>query len=96
MSVTKGNVMLYLTTVAIYVSVFAFSLCFYSSKHGAKAIYFGFSALLIDIMAILAGFYAIWFSFMAYDSGLSTSWVLGTIVVGAVVSAMHLAKWVVR
>ena len=88
--------MLLLTAVTMYASVFAFSVCFYSSKHGAKAIYFGIEALLIDVMAIVAGIYAICFSLMAHDLGVGTSWVMGTILIGSVVSAMHLAKWIVR
>ena len=88
--------MLYLTTIAIYTSVFLFSLIFYSTRMGARALYGGAGALTIDILAILAGAYAIYFSNLSYVKGVGTLWVVPAVAIGSVVSAMHLAKWIVR
>lgn len=88
--------MLYLLTAIVYVSIFLFSLLFYSTQLGERAIYYGLSALVIDILAIAAGGYAIYFSYLSYLQGVDAYWVLATITIGSVVSAMHLAKWIVR
>ena len=88
--------MLYLLTTAIYVAVFVFSLMFYSSRLGTRAIYGGPGALVIDVLAIMAGAYAIYFSYLSYLQGVGAAPVLATTTIGSVVSAMHLAKWIVR
>ena len=88
--------MLYLLTTTIYVAVFVFSLIFYSSRLGTRAIYGGAGALVIDVLAIMAGAYAIYFSYLSYLQGVGAVPVLATTTIGSVVSAMHLAKWIVR
>ncbi len=88
--------MLHLLTVIMYVSVFVFSLVFYSTNLGRQAIYHGSSAIVIDALAILAGVYAICFSYVSYLQGVGAVWVVATIAIGSVVSAMHLAKWIIR
>ena len=88
--------MLYLLTIVIYVTVFMFSLVFYSTNFGARAIYGGPSAIVIDALAIMAGAYAIYFSYLSYLQGVGAAQVLAATTIGSVVSAMHLAKWIVR
>ncbi len=88
--------MLYLLTLISYVSVFLFSLIFYSTHVGERAIYHGASAIVIDVLAMVAGGYSIYFSYLSYWQGVGALWVFATITIGSVVSAMHLAKWVVR
>lgn len=88
--------MLYLLGIAIYVAVFVFSLVFYSTRLGVRAIYGGASAIVIDILAIVAGAYAIYFSCLSYAQGVGIAPVLVATTIGSVVSAMHLAKWIVR
>lgn len=88
--------MLYLLTFVVYLSLFLFSLLFYSTHLGERAIYSGPSAIVIDALAIVAGGYAIYFSYLSYLQGVGTLWVFATITIGSVVSAMHLAKWIVR
>lgn len=87
---------MHLLTLITYVSVFVFSLAFYSTSLGRHAIYHGAGAIVIDVLAILAGAYAICFSHVSYVQGVSALWVVATIAIGSVVSAMHLAKWIVR
>ena len=88
--------MLYVLTFVVYTSVFSFSLTFYSTHLGRRAIYCGSSAIIIDVLAILAGGYAIYFSYLSLLQGVGVAWVFATITIGSVVSAMHLAKWIVR
>lgn len=88
--------MFYLLSITIYCFVFLFSLWFYSTYLGARAIYHGLGAVVIDLGAIVAGIYAIYFSYVSYMRGVGIVLVLGTIGLGAVVSAMHLAKWIIR
>ena len=88
--------MLYILTLVMYVSVFLFSLLFYSTHLGERAIYYGSSAIVIDVLAIVAGGYTIRFSYLSYFQGVDVLWVFATITIGSVVSAMHLAKWLVR
>ncbi|MDA9981549.1 hypothetical protein N9H39_02195 [Gammaproteobacteria bacterium] len=88
--------MLYFLTIAIYGAVFVFSVEFYSTRLGARAIYGGPTAIVIDVLAIIAGAYAIYFSYLSYVQGVGAVPVLATTTIGSVVSAMHLAKWIVR
>jgi hypothetical protein len=88
--------MLFFLTIAIYGSIFVFSVVFYSTCLGARAIYGGASAIVIDALAIMAGAYAIYFSYLSYLQGVGAVPVLATATIGSVVSAMHLAKWIVR
>ena len=87
---------LHIITGSLYLAVFLISLSFYTSRFGAQAIYFGAGALVIDLMAIIAGIYTIYFAFVSHIAGVVLAQVIGIILIGAVVSAMHLAKWVVR
>ena len=80
----------------VYLITFTISLLFYTSRFGSEAIYFGLGALVIDLMAIVAGIYAIYFAFLSYAAGLDLALIFGIILIGSVVSAMHLAKWIVR
>lgn len=88
--------MLNLPTIAIYLTIFVFSLVFYSTRLGVRAIYGGPAATTIDVLAILAGAYVIYFSNLTYLQGVGTDRVLAVTTIGSVVSAMHLAKWIVR
>ena len=87
---------LHLITGFIYLAIFFISLSFYTSRFGAQAIYFGAGALVIDLMAIVAGIYTIYFALLSYTAGVVLAQALGIILIGSVVSAMHLAKWIVR
>ena len=80
----------------VYLLTFIISLLFYTSRAGSQAIYFGAGALIIDLMAITAGLYTIYFAFLSYTAGMDLALVSGIILIGSVVSAMHLAKWIVR
>ena len=88
--------MFHLLTCFVYAAVFLFSLLFYSTHLGERAIYYGRSTIVIDVLAIVAGAYAICFSYLSYLQGVGIFWVLAAVVIGSVVSAMHLAKWIVR
>ena len=88
--------MLYVLGTIIYIAVFLFSLIFYSTRLGDRAIYGGAAAVVIDVLAILAGIYAIYFAFLSYVQGVGIAPVLAVTTIGSVVSAMHLAKWIVR
>ena len=88
--------MLYILGIAIYVAVFVFSLVFYSTRLGVRAIYGGISAIVIDVLAIVAGAYAVHFSYLSHVQGIGIAPALAVTTIGSVVSAMHLAKWIVR
>lgn len=88
--------MSYLPAIVIYFTVFVLSLLFYSTRLGVRAIYGGPAAIAIDVLAILAGAYVIYFSNLTYLQGVGADRIIIVTSIGAVVSAMHLAKWIVR
>ena len=88
--------MFLLLTAVIYSAVFGISVAFYYTRLGARAIYGGASAVVIDILAILAGVYTVYIARVAFDAGVIFPHVLAIAVIGSVVSAMHLARWFVR
>lgn len=88
--------MLILLTLLLYILVFVFSLSFYATPIGSRAIYHGVGAVVIDMLAIAAGAYVIHFAHLAGFRGIGAPWVLVSVMIGAVVSAMHLAKWIIR
>lgn len=86
----------YLLALIGYLSVLIFALWFYSTNTGARVIYHGIGANIIDLAAIVSGLYAVYFSFLSHLKGVGMGWVFITICIGTVFSAMHLAKWIIR
>ncbi|MBI2136544.1 hypothetical protein HYU06_05725 [Candidatus Woesearchaeota archaeon] len=85
-----------LIAISIVLLIFDISLFFYSSNHGIRAVYNATYAWKIDLVAIIAGSYIMIISYYLYTKDYHAILLASLFSIGAVISMMHLAKWIVR
>ena len=87
----------FLFLLVLIPSVFFIAYVIYTTDVGSNAVYHGSFAWKVDLISVILGFYVL--SLAAYlifakKIGMLSFAILSTI--GAIISMMHIAKWIVR